>query len=1830
MEKFVNSTYSQKEKAIKIGNSVPSGSVGLSWFSTKEISPANNIVQIDLSETILENRSLANSSDNEAFLAFADELGFLRTIDGKYSFSSDDITISNLFLNKATSTELIDTSSINMNEFVHYFYVSKNFIIAPAVFSFYSISQFDDPNNFKDLNIKVIDSNGVDYVDKNTGRKKYRFLLEPFKTNTNYLRTEIPYRIVVLLDADQPIGLKLSYDKVECDSLGNTFSVQLNYQEPINAVEYFQDVPEESFVIDGNYRDKRNFSIKKINQKYSDLISSTGTLNGYQIITPSKALDDNRNFEIFNWRLIARTVNRINLNELEEENLIQSFEKIVIKTIKVGVINDSDSNALTNPYIFNRLSNSPFNLAGYRFINPLQEPSLNGVTNQSVDKNLAAYWKVDINSIDNFNDFDVLFWCPSKKITQIQASKIKDFVRNNGTIIFDLSNDGDISELAISVSRTKTLTSSSYVELNIENVLIDPNKNGGWGLNDIYEKSNYGIFGSNTFSGSSLTKNFRCFEDYAEINSFIKVGSDESTAKSIGVILPYSSPDASELTRGNIIAVTFPVGQYCNAIFANDGSDIVFDSNISTQDKSPIVNTGIYPGVVEGPFKFLFNCIAYAAYCRLSATRHQSVNSAVFNYVSPWSSSWVLNQDVLTDSEKTSYFKDIPGLDNQLGVDLVQVDSLDTFYKSSLSEILPDFHKDKVYGIDTSNIEYFIEITNKDVSLSNAEKISRSDQTLNDTNIPSSYYLHKIIDNSIKPYAYTTSFSNPLLIPERLGAFALIDKPISVSQTKTLNDDLNIFSSFKSYPFKLSTKYSLASGFESNLYFDANVTLTCNMVFKGKYTRKSVVVTPPSNPITTPTYVNAQVNCENFSSAIDDNRQRVYSSANPLNTFLYSGDIDIHKDTRLWKSGMSHGYVKYIQYTVSCATGLRIKIDGIYGSQTANAVQTFQSSGKQRYIDGTVDSETKSYMAFWWKNVKKYYANLYTSYLSNAPAEAKQYIIAVENIGTVQDIGSKVYKKLTFSGFGGPNQAKDFIYFKIPNSVKKINKIIIEADSNPAWRNFVIDLYGYSATNQPDIFKTTNTATNKSAVSGTIEINMNGINADNARYMWFQVIGKSLKGYGYAEGFSIKSIKVDGQIEQTVITPGTPGSTVTTETVEDIWALATVNLSDQYLGVNISNPKSIEYSISSFPKENSIITSLAIGCDSAGRLNQGSPFDDGIPHYPTLTSNLSLDSNDYEIGGTEVKFENNNVSFDFTLPPISMSIVNATVTDVSQFSRPITPIPLSISFSGLNVSVTTSAVYYNSTVKIFGARDLSTNFRLKNLDNRLYPANTDSVDAIDGILLLCDSLGAPIGFPDRSDYDSLLAAATNSSASEFDARLGTYSIHNDFKDDGLIYGFYDVGRKEFLGKQLSHIDYLARGINNVFVAVCAIDADGNTNSRKDYIGPKTTTRFVPVRLPYKMLAPIYSVKMKNSSSIKMGSIDPNIYKFDVWELPVTNGSFWKTINISNNRPWADWKQKYSGQDLLAFYSTLDEFNTGWSQIYGYGFYDIKDEKPLLIDDRSIKLRRIPLMNVWYPTSNQESRAGIIKQNISVYTKEDLNSSWVQVSDYNIKEIDSESGLIKFKNAIVPNDSNLIKVSYTTKSKDNMIKQIDGNPIPLNPILNIDEIDFDEPLYIYLLPRIIYKNGNIPDINLYNNVYNRFEVTEYTNNSSVNFTYDSSMFDSNSSKYNPFALAIGIVYVTNNPYRQVPELFDIRVRGGGVVNTVSNTELQQSIPEVLSHWDVYPPSGEAYAKGGYVIIRIPESVKNHFIDSKEIYQIISNNLTAGVAYELQDMNGNSWN
>jgi hypothetical protein len=329
-----------------------------------------------------------------------------------------------------------------------------------------------------------------------------------------------------------------------------------------------------------------------------------------------------------------------------------------------------------------------------------------------------------------------------------------------------------------------------------------------------------------------------------------------------------------------------------------------------------------------------------------------------------------------------------------------------------------------------------------------------------------------------------------------------------------------------------------------------------------------------------------------------------------------------------------------------------------------------------------------------------------------------------------------------------------------------------------------------------------------------------------------------------------------------------------------------------------------------------------------------------------------------------------------------------------------------------------------------------------------------------------------------------------------------------------------------------------------------------------------------------------------------------------------------------------------GQRLVGQYSTLDTPNIAWSTVFGYGYYDVVDENPSIIDTKTIQVRRAPIVAWNHPTDNLNSIVGIIKPEIKIYTRESISSAWVEVDYSIIKDVNCYTGLISFKKAIVPSSRSLIKVNYSTENNNLLLREVDGFPIPLNPLLNQETIRFDKPLYIYILPNNVYRYANYNE-SLLNGIpvsslaYEK--IDDYSYNSGINFTYDSSIFDSTSINYNPFALTIAVIYVTNKPNSIATNFVDLRVRGGGLRGDLDNSEILDSLNnnslteeyDVLSYWDVYPPQGNTYNRGGYVIIQIPQEVKENFVDPKQIYDVIRNNLTAGVVFDLQDLEGNSW-
>lgn len=921
----------------------------------------------------------------------------------------------------------------------------------------------------------------------------------------------------------------------------------------------------------------------------------------------------------------------------------------------------------------------------------------------------------------------------------------------------------------------------------------------------------------------------------------------------------------------------------------------------------------------------------------------------------------------------------------------------------------------------------------------------------------------------------------------------------------------------------------------------------------------------------------------------------------------------------------AHEYVKYIQYTLAASSYYNKAIDGLYGPGTASAVRAFQKANNERFIDGKVDSETKWYLAKFWLNMKASTPEIFESWKAFASQDIRKYIIAVENMGTTSSINSnKSYKKLTFSGTVGPSIASDIIFLEVPDDILKINNIIITADSDPKWRQFKVAYVGWSSTYETDIFKLGGIELlDLSAQSGTITIPMNGRNTSDAKYICISITGQKITGFGQAEGFSIARIDIEGIVQ--------PGPLTVERTRTDYSPMPlTVTVSISGAAENILPSRSKLVALNNLDNIKSI-TSLRNGSHYISKIEHPSKVE-GVNTSITFSSvdAKTLNTTGYENNDIRVNsFSNIKTSEPIILSDISVSDFTSAGQSISVGT------PVSVTNSDNVLKLETSATYYGDSIVATSSVDLSTNYMRTVSGTILSARNKNTINYGDGILLFCDQSGNPIGIPTLSQIRAAInniAAQNSPDIAERDLRYGYFSVSNDLPDNGLKYGFYDIEQKEFLGNYINYVDFyskqenaFSRNAQSIFIGICALDADGRPGDN-EFFGLNNSTTFIPSRIPLKYIVPIYSVKYNSSSAIKVNPLSPNLSKFDAWELPVTSGSFNKSIYISPANQWYDWKKNYKNQTLLAQYSTVSQKDVSWSDIYGHGYYDVSDEYPTIIDTKNIKVKRTPILNWNHPTNYTQSVIGITKPEIKVYTRETVNSDWVEVNYSSIKDINSFTGVITFKQSIVPSSSSLIKVSYTTENKNILVKQVNGSPVPLNPLLNSDIIEFNKALYIYLLPSNIYKltyGQSSTDPVQYS------EILDHNYTENINFTYDPKVFDPISNTYDPFALPIAIVYATNNPNKKKPSLSDLRLRGGGVKADLENSDLIENLPEIMSYWDAYPAQSASYSRGGYVIIRIPEEVKDNFIDEKEVYNIIKNNLTAGVVFDLQNLSGDNW-
>ena len=480
------------------------------------------------------------------------------------------------------------------------------------------------------------------------------------------------------------------------------------------------------------------------------------------------------------------------------------------------------------------------------------------------------------------------------------------------------------------------------------------------------------------------------------------------------------------------------------------------------------------------------------------------------------------------------------------------------------------------------------------------------------------------------------------------------------------------------------------------------------------------------------------------------------------------------------------------------------------------------------------------------------------------------------------------------------------------------------------------------------------------------------------------------------------------------------------------------------------------------------------------------------------------------------------------------------------------------------------------------------------------------VSKSEGIKLLCDIDRKPVGFPELP---------VDIGASEAQYHYATLNLETTGKHASVVMGFYDFAQKEFVvaadgSASMSFLEYMERGPHNIFVAVYS-----------DF--EKLDSRMIPsdtdsVFVPHKWAMPIYGVHLRGKSKIALDQLPPNLDYTDMWSIPVRNGVFEKTVYIRKKTegPIVGFLNDYQGQTLRALY-TLPEAEQvqPFSDIFGAPHVEVTDETPEILDDDLIQVRQVPISSFRRPT-NIPGYADPVRPEFTVYKRSSISSDdWTPIPIDRIKDYSLSQGFIYLEDKLLSDDPRLLKVDYVSEKPYFELKHDGVRSLNLNAHHGLNTDLLDKPIYIYMLPHYLKTTEG--------------EILPDSIRDRVLFSaLDDSLFNPNDVNYDPTAVQLGIVYVSTALDPSETALVDTRRRGGGLTDDVTLEEAVNIIDESSSYWDLNHSSGFSYPKNSYVVIRLPESLKDQWTES-EIYDIIQRNITAGVGFKIEDLNGNEW-
>jgi peptidoglycan hydrolase-like protein with peptidoglycan-binding domain len=1698
--------------------------------------------------------------------------------------------------------------------------------------------------------IKVVDKNGNEH--QRDGKRLFKiYVVKSPKYLANENSASAPYRVYAFLDYDPDTEeLYLEYNKVELNKFGALKVQELGYRELINPRSYFTYQPEESDVIDRSQEDLKVYSTKPASLKEKILGIPQQNSPGWKIFVPKKAIPDPRIFQLFRWRVACEFTRPITKTELGERTNI---------TMRVGVVvpkNGTYSSTRAN-FLFHELGESDYNVAGIKFINPIN--STDGDPTLS-DREQASYWHVDIDSVslDDLSKFDILVWAPVASVNVSKyLPKIKYFTETvGGTLIFETSSHVKITGIPGISYGTDVVNSS--MRKNTTSML---------------DMSTLRFFDATPEDEDDTFTNFGKWRRWPpDVRDILTSYSDTaSIVKSASRIAGWDIEEAEEpLISPYLDEIATLTDAKWQKLIVSDGFDwktILEARETSTTNYSPaMVNVRYNSGgniFVSSACIFEDHLFNQNGQMLLKTLQNQNINNfaAIKNYES---------FDQLVDSSVAS-------VEMKIRVNILLLSTI--FKPSSSTKTSSIVEMGLSNNSDTQSITIYSDwqsswVINPEKNVLTTDEINEFNFVLQPTTVNggtphwqrvlSDLSVRKIIDKKIKELdpdgvnpvfntfpgaekryfvittnqlvetpstdmltddslvsVWTDAYSPAFEVPAEMGPYHIRDEMVAGTGA---SEGRRIYPP-KAYELQTKAYFSETDAVNDSVLATIEMTGTLfeTITFREVTITRKIFIPPTSGR-----YVDRVLhwNPDGANQLTNQRFRHQVLSLVPLHMYTWSdANYDVTKTT-CWPYMGESGV---ISRTVN-STGDRVKRvqsflnqcwyfklitagpfveDGVYGPKTEAAIIEFQAKYGAQYVDGIIDAETWSLIG---------YALIGFSTISSADGKVKIWMRdapVAQTSWATQARYSMRLETISDNVLTGPYYAKQSRYTGGPSTIREGFNV------------------GFGKDMLTDVFDGNTEFTIYGMRLLPYLVGHNSVSLD-----WLDVRnegGLILRNYDYTRGNPGRITGKKGGDSQWIDLNFNPIELDTTKDINIIFRLTQTGPSgwgtSRMLGI-----RDVEfYAKTYFPGNPSYYADADIRV--GGRTVQvEKQFRTKFTHRFKAGEPVTFNPLSTNIGRRTIIFSDNNneispLGMIQNMPDIDLadlgdlaSLQQTTLTEIRWYPGSIVITPTAVvpafdaEFSTKKIKQNKQEITINQVTINYQGGSVSTTdyielgdrfgagqatFWTKTPENQIEPFSRTHgwISKQDGLRLICNQDGSPFGFP---------ALPQNVSGDPSQIHFTKFSLHAFNTDQTVYYGFYDNARKEFITNtygepEISYYDYVRRGPQNVFISVqTTYELDTNSN-----IPNNAST----IDRPFKWIMPVYGVTTNLKSKIQIDPLSPDLTIEDPWGIPIKTGSFAKDITLRSKSEGSltNYLKNYQGENITAFYEIKEAENASWSTLFGRPYVDVKGETPIILDDSTIKVRQAPILMVQEATEDV-SLADPWRPVFDVYVRRTINSDWQKLNFVDIKDYNAWTGEIILSGSLFSNDPRLVKVDYTSKKQVFELRHDGTNRINLNPYTNFNPTWTNVPLYVYILPAYITnKDGIIIDDSI------------RTRTVQVSLTSD--IFNSNKIDYDPTAILLGIVYISTAMNIEDLLMLDTRKRGGGAVLNSADLELAKQNFEIHQYVDVEPHRAEAYQAGGFVIIRIPKEL-GEFYTEEQVKAIINKNITAGVRFKLEDLQG----